>query len=143
MNAFVLKIIAIVAMTFDHIGAEFLPFGLGYEPYDMIFRIVGRLTMPIMCFFIGEGFTKTRNRGKYAVRLAVFAVISEIPFNLAMASSVIYPFHQNVLWSFLIALGLIHCNEKAKASEKLRIRIAVGIFTILAGYLLVLITMVD
>ncbi|MBQ5659297.1 MAG: conjugal transfer protein TraX, partial [Peptococcaceae bacterium] len=57
--------------------------------------------------------------------------------------SVIYPFHQNVLWSFLIALGLIYCNEKAKASGKIRIRIAVGIFTILAGYLLGLITMVD
>ena len=108
MNAFVLKIIAIVAMTFDHIGAEFLPFGLGYEPYAMIFRIVGRLTMPIMCFFIGEGFTKTRNRGKYAVRLAVFAVISEIPYRMFFGDGM------NVMFTLLLGFCALWASDYLK-----------------------------
>ena len=44
----------------------------------------------------------------------IFAVISEIPFNLALGSRLFYPIHQNVLWSFLISIGLIHWNEKTK-----------------------------
>ena len=44
----------------------------------------------------------------------MFAFLSEIPFNLAMGSRLFYPIHQNVLWSFLISIGLIHWNEKTK-----------------------------
>ncbi|MBQ2020839.1 MAG: conjugal transfer protein TraX, partial [Peptococcaceae bacterium] len=127
---------AMLFMLCDHLWGTIVPGN------DWL-TCIGRVCFPIYAFLLVEGYFHTSNLKKYVKRLLLFAVISEIPFNLAMASSVIYPFHQNVLWSFLIALGLIHCNEKAKASEKLRIRIAVGIFTILAGYLLGLITMVD
>ena len=75
--------------------------------------------------------------------MLLFAVLSEIPFNLAMGSSVIYPIHQNVLWSFLIAIGLIYWNEKAKASRKLWQRILVGCVTVVLGYILGIFTMVD
>ena len=131
-----LHMMAMIFMLCDHLWGTIVPGN------DWL-TCIGRLCFPIYAFLLVEGYFHTSNLKKYVKRLLLFAVISEIPFNLAMASSVIYPFHQNVLWSFLIALGLIHCNEKAKASEKLWIRIAVGIFTILAGYLLGLITMVD
>ena len=68
MSASVLKIVAIIAMTFDHIGALFFPMGAAFYPYNIILRTVGRLTMPIMCFFIGEGYRKTSNKGKYFFR---------------------------------------------------------------------------
>ena len=135
-TSFSLHILAMAAMLCDHLWGTIVPGN------DWL-TCIGRVCFPIYAFLLVEGYFHTSNLKKYVKRLLLFAVISEIPFNLAMASSVIYPFHQNVLWSFLIALGLIHCNEKAKASEKLWIRIAVGIFTILAGYLLGLITMVD
>ena len=131
-----LHIMAMIFMLCDHLWGTIVPGN------DWL-TCIGRVCFPIYAFLLVEGYFHTSNLKKYVKRLLLFAVISEIPFNLSMASSVIYPFHQNVLWSFLIALGLIHCNEKAKASEKLWIRIAVGIFTILAGYLLGLITMVD
>ena len=59
----------------------------------------------------------TSNLKKYVKRLLLFAIISEIPFNLAMGSRVFYPIHQNILWSFLIAIGLIHWNEKVKEKQ--------------------------
>ena len=104
---------------------------------------IGRLTFPIFAFLIVEGYFHTRNLKKYVQRLLLFAVLSEIPFNLAMGSSVIYPIHQNVLWSFLIAIGLIYWNEKAKASRKLWQRILVGCVTVVLGYILGIFTMVD
>ena len=135
-TSFSLHLMAMLFMLCDHLWGTIVPGN------DWL-TCIGRVCFPIYAFLLVEGYFHTSNLKKYVKRLLLFAVISEIPFNLAMASSVIYPFHQNVLWSFLIALGLIHCNEKAKASEKLWIRISVGIFTILAGYLLGLITMVD
>ena len=135
-TSFSLHLMAMLFMLCDHLWGTIVPGN------DWL-TCIGRVCFPIYAFLLVEGYFHTSNLKKYVKRILLFAVISEIPFNLAMASSVVYPFHQNVLWSFLIALGLIHCNEKAKASEKRRIRIAVGTFTILAGYLLGLITMVD
>ena len=55
----------------------------------------------------------------------------------------VYPIHQNVLWSFLISIGLIHWNEKAKATGKNWKQVAIGCATIILGYILGLLTMVD
>ena len=59
-----------------------------------------------------------------------------------MGSSVFYPIHQNVLWTFLIALGLIHWNEKVK-ENKLWKRITIGITTLAVAYIGGIITFVD
>lgn len=135
-TSFSLHLMAMLFMLCDHLWGTIVPGN------DWL-TCIGRVCFPIYAFLLVEGYFHTSNLKKYVKRLLLFAVISEIPFNLAMASSVIYPFHQNVLWSFLIALGLIHCNEKAKSTGKLWLRIIVAVFTILAGYLLGLITMVD
>lgn len=67
--------IAILAMVVDHVGA-------GIFPEWPWMRYIGRLTMPIMCYFIGEGFHRTRDVKGYAVRLLIFALIAEAPFQL-------------------------------------------------------------
>jgi hypothetical protein len=103
---------------------------------------IGRISFPIFAFMIVEGYFHTRNLKKYVGRLLLFAVISEIPFNLAMGSRWFYPVHQNVLWSFLISIGLIWLNERVKA-KKILPRILVGVSTILLGCLLGIITFVD
>ena len=103
---------------------------------------IGRLTFPIYAFMIVEGYFRTKNLKKYALRLLIFALISEIPFNLAMGSRLFYPIHQNVLWSFLIAMGLIHWNEKVK-EKKLWKRILVALATLVIAYIIGIVTFVD
>ena len=74
MNRNVLKYIAIIAMTLDHVAAH-LDF-ISPTIY-LIFRIIGRITMPIMCFFIAEGFFYTKSKKNYALRLLILAIISQ------------------------------------------------------------------
>ena len=131
-----LKLIAVVTMVTDHIGAYLFP-------NVMLFRMIGRISFPIFAFMIVEGYFRTGNLRKYIGRLLLFAILSEIPFNLAMGSRLCYPIHQNVLWSFLIALALIHWNEKTRAKGKLWLRILVGCLSVLLGYLAGILTMVD
>ena len=76
MTAFVLKILASAFMLIDHIGAVF--------PAPDFFRYIGRMAFPIYLYLIAEGCTYSKNINKYAQRLGLFAIISEIPFDLAL-----------------------------------------------------------
>lgn len=131
-----LHIMAMIFMLFDHLWGTIVP---GNDWMTCI----GRLSFPIFAFMIVEGYFHTKNLKKYVLRLLVFAIISEIPFNLAMSSRIFNPMHQNVLWSFLISIGLIYWNEKAKATQKIWKQIAVGCISVILGYILGIITMVD
>ena len=131
-----LHIIAMLFMLCDHLWGTIVPAN------DWL-TCIGRISFPIFAFMIVEGYFHTKNLRKYVCRLLVFAILSEIPFNLALGSRLFYPIHQNVLWSFLISIGLIHWNEKAKKTKKLWIQIVVGFVTIVLGYIVGLITMVD
>lgn len=131
-----LHIMAMLFMLCDHLWGTIVPGN------DWL-TCIGRLSFPIFAFMIVEGYFHTGNLKKYALRLLLFALLSEIPFNLAMGSRLFYPIHQNVLWSFLISLGLIHWNEKARAAHKLWLRILVAGASVLLGSILGLITFVD
>lgn len=91
-----LKGIAAALMLTDHVGAILLPEVLAL-------RCVGRLAFPIFAFFIAEGYAHTRNFGRYFRRLAILAVVSEIPFNLENGA-VFDLTRQNVLFTFCLAL---------------------------------------
>lgn len=131
-----LHIMAMVFMLCDHI------WGTVVSDNDWL-TCIGRIAFPIFAFMLVEGYFHTKNLKRYVGRLLLFAILSEIPFNLAMGSRLFYPIHQNVLWSFLISLGLIHWNEKVKQKEKNWLRGLVGGVSILLGYLTGLLTMVD
>lgn len=127
---------AMVFMLCDHLWGTVIPGN------DWL-TCIGRLTMPIFAFLLVEGYFHTSNLKKYAGRMALFALISEIPFNLAIGGRFFFPIHQNILWSFLISLWLIHRNERAKATGKLWRRILTGAATVALGTVLGLVTFVD
>lgn len=110
-----LKIIALATMLIDHIGAVVLwrymqatgqMSGWIMTEYQLI-RYIGRMAFPIYCFLLVEGFLHTRSVGKYALRLGIFALISEIPFDLALSGNIWNKGSSNVFFTLLIGLLLI------------------------------------
>lgn len=99
LNGFHLKLIAACTMFIDHMGYTLFP-GV------MWLRCIGRVAFPIFCFLIAEGCVHTHDRKKYALRLFVFAVLSEIPFNLMTGWAVWNPYDQNVLWTLLLGAAV-------------------------------------
>lgn len=133
-----LKIVAVVCMLLDHTAAVVLGYilmyngifyvgdvslqyireliqsdaiGWVYLAYQVMRRITGRMAFPIYCFLLIEGFEKTGNRIKYAGRLLLFALISEIPFNLAFSREMFFPTYQNVFFTLFIGLLMIWAME--------------------------------
>lgn len=126
LTGFQLKLIALCTMFLDHIGAILLENGLlpqitnavflgnslDYLPTDyqfwsyanLILRLIGRLAFPIYCFLLVEGFLHTRSIPKYALRLGIFAIISEVPFDLALYDTWFDFRSQNVFFTLLLGL---------------------------------------
>ncbi len=94
MNANHLKLIAIIAMTLDHICDLIYP-GFPAEPAAIGLHFIGRLTAPIMWFFVCEGYHYTRNVKKYMLRLGIFALISHFAYCFAFGISII-PFSSGI-----------------------------------------------
>ena len=111
LNSTHLKLIALITMTIDHIGAVIFT-------ETEIFRIIGRIAFPIFAFLLTEGIFYTKNKWKYLSRLLIFALISEIPFNLALKDhSIFYSDHQNVFFSLAIGLLMMIILEEIKKKE--------------------------
>lgn len=91
----ILKFIAIIAMTIDHVTSTLFP-GYNCTWWVLILHAIGRITAPIMCWFIVEGFKYTRNIKKYAGRLFIFAVIGHFAYNFCFGIPFI-PFKTGVL----------------------------------------------
>lgn len=140
LNGNQLKLIAIIAMTVDHLTWTLWP-GYSREWWILLFHIIGRLTAPIMWFFIAEGYHYTHNVKKYAVRLFALAFISHFAYNFCFGISFI-PFQKTVfnqtgvVWSLVWGLVLLCVNdsEKLKTWQKTVIIILVCIITFPADW---------
>ena len=93
MTSMLLHLVAMLAMLCDHLWATVIP-------GNQWLTCLGRLAYPIFAFMIVEGYFHTRNLRRYVLRLFLFAIISEIPFNLMYSASPVYPYHQNVIWTY-------------------------------------------
>ena len=105
LDSFQLKCIAIVSMALDHTGAVLYP-------SQIWLRCLGRIAFPIFCFLIVEGFFHTHDVRRYMGRLGVFALISEIPYDLAFRGVPLEYAHQNVFFTLLIGIGMMVLLER-------------------------------
>lgn len=127
LNGFALKRIAIVSMAIDHFGSIIMDGALA--PYrvdgaiaftkDMplfirnaplvkaVCEALGSVAFPIFCFLLVEGFLHTHSRLRYCLRLGLFALLSEIPFDLAHSGRIFSLSLQNVLFTLLIGIGAL------------------------------------
>ena len=126
-----LKIIAAVTMLIDHIGAAILlpmhltginALGRWIDVYSIL-RTIGRTAFPIFAFLLAEGFFHTHSRRKYFGRLALFALLSEIPYDMAFYGRAVYQDSQNVFWTlgigFFVIWGLEELYGRYAAGWKL------------------------
>ena len=135
LNANQLKTIAIIAMTVDHLVWTVCP-GYSTKWWVLLLHIVGRLTAPIMWYFIAEGYHHTKNLKKYAVRLFVLAFVSHFAYNFCFGIPFV-PFKTSVfnqtgvVWSLAWGLVLlcISDNEKLKQWQKVLLTLIICIIT--------------
>lgn len=110
LNREQLKLIAIVSMIIDHVAWGFVEF---YSPLGQFLHVLGRLTIPIMCFFIAEGFRKTANLQNYFDRMMCFGVLAVIPFYIFFHEE--YGYRTNIIFDLLfglMALTVLESNYK-------------------------------
>lgn len=103
-NSFHLKLIAVITMTIDHIGAVLMP------QYGFL-RIIGRIAFPIYCFMLVNGFFYTKNIRKYIGRMLIFAIISEPFFDWAIFGKIYVKSYQNIYFTLLTGLIMLECIE--------------------------------
>ena len=126
LNSNYLKLIAIIAMTIDHVADLLYP-GMPPSIISNLFHIIGRLTAPIMFFFICEGFYHTKDIKKYIKRLFIFAIISHFAYCFAFGINFI-PFatgnifnQTSIMWTLawsVVALYIVYGKNKLKEYQK-------------------------
>lgn len=109
-NCFMLKMVAVITMLCSHVYQCLLK---GQNQWIWL-DIIGRISFPIFCFVLVEGFCHTGNRKRYLLRLALWAVISECPYDMAFAGQWIYPEGQNVLFTMLLGMMMLILVERYK-----------------------------
>lgn len=136
LTAAVLHIIAMTLMLMDHLWATLLP-------AREWLTCAGRVAFPIFAFMAVEGYFHTRSFKKYILRMLLFAVLSEIPFDLMYGGTWFYPVHRNVLWTFLLSLLGVWLMEQVRKKGKTWMYLLVCVLVVPAGLVLGTLCMVD
>ncbi|WP_157949897.1 TraX family protein [Vallitalea okinawensis] len=110
MNTFTLKMIAIITMLIDHVGAILFP-------EILLFRFIGRIAFPIFAWLIANGYFHTKDVKKYMLRLGVFAFIAEPFFDYGIFGTWVDFSHQNVLFTLLIGLLAIYLFDQLRVDK--------------------------
>lgn len=122
------KLLAIAAMTVDHVAWLLFP-GYSREPLALLMHIIGRLTCPIMCYFIAEGYHHTRNVRRYISRLFLFAAVSHFAYVFASWTYVdrwsFLPFYYgdilnqtSVMWPLAWGLVMLQAADSPRIPDK-------------------------
>ncbi|WP_066499781.1 TraX family protein [Abyssisolibacter fermentans] len=100
-----LKLFAMLTMLIDHIGYMF------FTETQML-RFIGRLAFPIFAYQLAVGYRKTSSLKNYSKRLLIFALITQIPYSFFSPKMEFTPFHLNIMFTLLLALGIIYVYDK-------------------------------
>ena len=129
-SADAIKWIAIATMLIDHIAWGFVP---TYSVLGQLMHLIGRITAPTMCFFLAEGYVHTHSFRKYAFRLGLFALISQVPFTLFekgklefLAGPSLQTESFNVIYTLFLSLIAIRAWDKIE-NKKLRFLAVTGL----------------
>jgi len=109
ITAFFVKLIAIVTMIIDHFGAVFA--------MPIYFRVIGRIAFPLFVFLIAEGCKYTKSMEKYILRLGIFALVSEVPFDLAFRggiSGIDFLNNTNIFYTLWLGVVCVYVLQKVK-----------------------------
>ena len=131
-----LHIIAMLFMLMDHLWATLLP-------AQEWLTCAGRVAFPIFAFMAVEGYFHTHDLKKYTLRLLLFALLSEVPFDLMYGGTWFYPVHQNVIWTLLLGLLGVHLMETMRKKQKTGRYLLVSALVVGAGAVLGTLGMVD
>lgn len=128
LNSNSIKLIAVFAMTVDHIAWMLFP-GYPTDFLPVIMHIIGRITCPIMCYCVAEGFHYTKNINKYTLRMFLFALISHFAYIFASENYTDFhsfiPFYNggilnqtSVMWSLAFGLVMLRTAYSEKIKNK-------------------------
>lgn len=138
-----LKFIACVIMLISHIAQTGLIYAIGYPDLYYPMMVIGRIAFPIFCFFIVQGVILTSDIKKYLIRLFIFALISEIPFDLAFSGYIDFE-SQNVFFTLLLGGCLVFLIERIKETNfNIGIKIIISIILALGFSILSIILKTD
>lgn len=122
----ILKLLAIITMTIDHIGLLFFP-------SLVIFRLLGRLAMPIFAYQLAIGYSKTRSKKAYAIRIGMFALIAQVPYMFLNSATSLDAYGLNILVLFLYSLLVLYLFDKFRETTTLaKLPLAIGFILSLA-----------
>jgi len=108
MTTFVLKMIAIASMLIDHMAIVFP------DTFPFWFRGIGRIAWPIFAFLLAEGFRRTKSPEKFLMRLLAFALISQIPYDMAMGNTINFAANTNIFYTLFFGGMAIFMYERFK-----------------------------
>lgn len=114
-------------MVCDHTAWGFVE---TLTPLGQIMHIIGRLTLPTMCFFIAEGFRHTSDRKRYLGRMAFFAAITTIPFYVFFHET--YDYRQNIIFDLMLGLLMLMNLESKRLKKWQKVIFATLLFVISA-----------
>lgn len=135
-----LKLLAVTTMLIDHLAGFYwyadpafqtVWFTIGHRPVTPLFvmRAIGRVAFPLFAFLLVEGFVHTRSRFRYGLNLLIFALLSEIPWNLVHAGTWLYP-RQNVFFTLFLGLLGMCAIERYKEDAKRLLASLLGLLVV-------------
>ena len=137
LSSSTLKIIAMLCMAIDHTAAGIINnvnnislLGLNVNELYYAMRSIGRIAFPIFLFLLIEGFNKTKNIKKYFFRMVIFAIISEVPFDMALNGGYYSAHSQNVYVELFLILAMLYCIKISEEKFSRFKGILLGIITV-------------
>lgn len=131
MSILILKIIAIISILLDNIGKIFVQEQVSIE--RVILMLLGSIALPMIIFILLEGYHETKDKNNFIKKLAIFAFVSEIPYDLAFQGVILEFGNQNLLFTLLLSILCIRAideiGEKYKG-KMININILNGLVTL-------------